>query len=209
MIFINVLVACEESQVVCKAFLNKGHNAFSCDLQHCSGGLPQRHIVSDVLLIINGNVSFTCQDGSVHFIDKWDLLIAHPPCTYLSRAGACNFYKNGKFNIDRYNKGLAAKEFFLTLFNCNIEKKCIENPLPMSIFNLPKFSQIVQPYEFSETEKFSKRTLLWLVNLPFLAPTVLNLTNEKFPSWCRLYHSPFIRSKTFTGIALAMAEQWG
>lgn len=97
-----VLIACEESQEVCKAFRAKGHEAYSCDIQMCSGGHPEWHILGDALAVINGNVDFTTCDGQTHTVDKWDLLIAHPPCTYLSNAGAVRLYK--KINEKRYIK---------------------------------------------------------------------------------------------------------
>jgi hypothetical protein len=114
-----VLIACEESQRVCKAFRKKGHEAYSCDIQDCSGGHPEWHIKNDVLKIVNGNCKFISCDGKSHRIQgAWDLIIAHLPCTYLSNAGACRLYpKKGQLNLERYQKGLEAKEFFLKLLN--------------------------------------------------------------------------------------------
>ena len=105
-----VLVACEESQRVCMAFREKGHEAYSCDIQPCSGGHPEWHIRIDVLKVLNGGV-FVTEDTEPHNIEKWDLIIGHPPCTYLSNAGARFLYLNGKLNQERYKKGLKAKEF--------------------------------------------------------------------------------------------------
>lgn len=192
-----VLVACEESQEVTKAFRNLGHEAFSCDIQDCSGGHPEWHIKDDVLNIIN---------------NKWDIMIAHPPCTFLSIAGARHLYKKGELNIERYEKGLVAKEFFMKLFNANIKYICIENPTPLKIFDLPMFSQVVQPYEFGHP--FSKRTLLWLKGLPALLPTDIiwqkNVKTTKESDWFNKggLDRQKNRSKTFEGIAVAMAEQW-
>ena len=109
-----VLVACEESQAVCKAFREKGHLAFSCDIQECSGGHPEWHIQGDVIPLLNGNCDFTTMDGTYHLIQgKWDLIIAHPPCTYLSNAGACRLYpRKGELNEERYQKGLEGKVLF-------------------------------------------------------------------------------------------------
>lgn len=192
-----ILVACEESQVVTLAFRNKGHKAFSCDIVDCSGGHPQFHIKDDVRNVINYD---------------WDMLIAHPPCTYLTNAGSRFLYEKDNFNTDRYLKGLEAKEFFMMLYDSNINLKCIENPTPMKIFNLPMHSQVIQPYEFGHP--FTKRTLLWLFNLPGLMSTDLiygcNIQSTRNASW---YNSggnerQRNRSKTFSGIALAMAEQW-
>lgn len=110
----NILIACEESQRVCAAFREKGHNAFSCDIQSCSGGHPEWHIQADVLPLLNGNCSFLTMDGNFHSISyKWDLIIAHPPCTYLSNAGARFLYPKGKLNYERYKKGLEGKVLFM------------------------------------------------------------------------------------------------
>ena len=150
-----VLVACEESQVVCIAFRAFGHEAYSCDLQACSGCFPQWHIQDDVLNLL----SF-----------KWDIIIAHPPCTYLSNAGACRLYPTkGVLDFERYEKGLAARKFFMKFYECNCDKVCIENPLPSKIFGLPAPLQVIQPYYFGD--HFSKKTLLWLRGLPNLVPT--------------------------------------
>ena len=201
-----ILVACEESQVVCKAFREKGHEAFSCDIQRCSGGKPEWHIVGDVLPLLNGNTQFITQDGVTHYIvGNWDMLIAHPPCTYLCKAGACRYYdKSGYIKLERFEKGLAAREFFMALLNCDIPKICVENPVPMAMFGLPDHSQIIQPYWFGHP--YSKRTLLWLKGLP---PLFATLIEPEFESWTAVHSSAKIRSKTFTGIAAAMAEQWG
>lgn len=147
----NVLVACEESQEVCKAFREKGHNAFSCDVQEPSGGHPEWHILGDALEAINGGEIVT-MDGIRHNVGKWDLLIAHPPCTYLSNVGAAWLYK--KFDnksyveLERLNKGFDAKEFFLKFYNAPIDKIAIENPIPSGVYRLPKYSQVIQPYEY-------------------------------------------------------------
>lgn len=221
----NVLIACEESQTVCKAFRAKGHNAFSCDLQSPSGGHPEWHVLGDTTkLLKNNNIEFTTMDGARHFVGRWDLLIAHPPCTYLSNAGAARLYKkiNGEsfVNVNRLNKGLDAKSFFMRFLTAPIERKAIENPVPSGVYRLPKYTQIIQPYEFGHP--YSKKTCLWLVNLPSLVPTN---TVEPVCSWVsggskkadgtsrKNKGTPFRdskrRSKTFAGIAKAMADQWG
>lgn len=147
-----VLIACEESQEVCKAFRAKGHEAYSCDIQMCSGGHPEWHILGDVLAVINGNANFTTCDGQAHTIGKWDLLIAHPPCTYLSNAGTARLYKkmNGKSYVDleRFNKGQDAKEFFLKFIHAPVERIAVENPIPSGVYRLPKYTQTIQPYEY-------------------------------------------------------------
>ena len=126
-----VLVACEESQTVCKAFRKRGHEAYSCDIIECSGGHNEWHIMQDVIPLLNGNCEFETVDGTKHKIDgKWDLIIAHPPCTYLSNAGARFLYPKGVLNEDRLNLGLAAKAFFMQLYNADCDKICVENPIP-------------------------------------------------------------------------------
>lgn len=192
-----VLVACEESQRVCIAFRERGHEAYSCDIQECSGGHPKWHIQGDVLPLLK---------------EKWDLIIAHPPCTYLSNAGAKHLFKGGVLNQDRYNKGMAAKNFFMQFYNCGCEKIAIENPVPSKIFDLPKYSQIIQPYWFGEP--YQKRTCLWLRGLPLLTPTDLVDNAEPTTVSGNWYNKggkerQKNRSKTFWGIARAMAEQWG
>ena len=222
-----VLIACEESQAVCKAFRAKGHEAFSCDLQHSSGGAPQWHIYGDVLPIINGDCMFVTEDGTVHLQEgPWDLLIAHPPCTYLSNAGAARLYKviDGEtwINRDRFELGMDGKEFFLKFLNANCDKVAIENPTPSGVYRMPPCTQVVQPYEFGDP--YMKRTCLWLKGLPNLRPTYKSVV-EPICSWVSGgskkadgsqrenkgtgYRSSLMRSKTFQGIANAMAEQWG
>ena len=232
----NVLVACEESQRVCTAFREKGHNAFSCDIQECSGGHPEWHIKGDVLPLLHpkwydlnrdgeGNqwegYKFQTVDGKTHqFEGKWDLIIAHPPCTYMSKAGARFMYLTaGNVNQERLEKALQAKEFFMQFVNADCDKICIENPTPLKIIGLPKESQVIQPYQFGHP--YSKRTLLWLKGLPELKPT--NILTEYTPylpsntgGFARgkggsrgVAHNAKDASKTFGGIAQAMAEQWG
>lgn len=199
-----VLIACEFSGTVRDAFIDKGHDAISCDFRDSEKDGP--HYQGDVFDIIDHG---------------WDLLIAHPPCTYLSRAGACRLYKKGGIIRDkeRLKNGYDAKEFFMKLLNASIEKICIENPVPMKIFNLPPFTQIVQPYQFGHP--YSKKTLLWLKGLPILLSTGIMANYEPFlPSntsaRARQGKSPkgTVRKKidaqrTFLGIAEAMANQWG
>lgn len=220
----NVLIACEESQEVCKAFRARGHNAFSCDIQECSGGYPEWHIQGDVLPLLNGNCTFFTADGWHTIEGKWDLIIAHPPCTYLSNAGAARLYKviDGKHYIDRdrFEKGMDAKEFFMNFYNADCDRIAIENPVPSGIYRLPQQTQTVQPYEYGEP--YSKKTYLWLKGLPELMPT--NIV-EPICSWVSggskkadgtprqnkgmTFRDSFTKSKTFHGIAEAMAEQWG
>lgn len=225
----NVLIACEESQRVCMAFRKKGHNAFSCDIIECSGGHPEWHIQGDVLEILNPHqvssmfygIVFKTADGQAHRIEgKWDLIIAHPPCTYMSKAGARFMFPTaGNVNKERLEKALQAKAFFMEFIDADCEKICIENPTPLKIVGLPKESQVIQPYQFGHP--YSKRTLLWLKGLPELKPT--NTLTEYTPylpsntgGFARgrggsrgIAHNAKDASKTFQGIAKAMSEQWG
>lgn len=217
---LKVLVACEESQRVCTAFRELGHEAYSADIQEPSGGHPEWHILGDCLKILHGG-EFQTMDGVMHDIEKWDLLIAHPPCTYLSNAGACRLYpKKGQLNQERYEKGLAAKDFLLKFLNANCKHIAVENPIPSKVFNLPPYTQIIQPYEYGEP--YSKKTCLWLENLPNLIPTKILTTYKPYVSCgtsknkgnrdksgvSRSGGAAKVRSKTFKGIAQAMAQQW-
>lgn len=207
-----VLVACEESQTVCKAFREKGHEAYSCDVQECSGGHPEWHVKGDVLSMINGNCEFTTVDGIKHVIDeKWDLLIAHPPCTYLSNAGARFLYPKGVLNESRLKLGLEAKDFFMKFLNADCEKICVENPTPSRVYELPKCTQVVQPRQFGHPVQ--KRTCLWLKNLKPLQPTTVmeERQSSKIADWFNKggKDRQKNRAKTFSGIAEAMVEQWG
>lgn len=216
-----VLVACEESQRVCTAFRERGHEAYSCDIIDQSGGHPEWHIMRDVLPLLDGNCEFETTDGVKHEIDsKWDLIIARPPCTYLSNAGTRHLWKGHKLNIERYENGLRAKGFFLKFINADCDKICVENPIASKIYELPPYSQIIQPYEYGHP--YTKRTCLWLKGLEKLKPTNLvevigtfcpsgsysNRHGEKHKGLFTKNRAKE-RSKTFPGIAKAMAEQWG
>lgn len=210
-----VLVACEESQRVCTEFRKLGHEAYSCDIEPCSGGHPEWHIQDDVLPLLNGNCDFKTVNGDLHhLIGKWDLIIAHPPCTYLSNAGARFLYPKGVLNEDRLKLGLEAKVFFMKIYNADCEKIAIENPIPSKVYGLPKYTQTIQPYEFGHP--YQKKTCLWLKGLKPLQPTDV-LPKEKRQS-TKIAGNWFNkggkerqknRAKTFPGIAKAMAEQWG
>ena len=219
----NVLVACEESQAVCKAFRARGHRAFSCDIQKCSGGRPEWHVQDDVLQLINGNCTFMTADTHTHTQrGPWDLIIAHPPCTYLSAAGACRMYpQRGTIDTARLEKAKQAKAFFMALLSADCKRIAIENPKPLKIVGLPRETQHVQPWQFGEP--WSKLTYLWLRGLPPLIPTEIvkeykpyvscgtsrNKGNASKAGASRAGGAQKVRSKTFTGIAEAMADQWG
>ena len=206
-----VLIACEESQTVCKAFRDRGFEAYSCDIQEPSGNHPEWHILGDALKAIKAEKIVT-MDGKTHYIGKWDLIIAHPPCTYLSNAGARFLYPNGKLNEERLAKGMDAKDFFMHFYNANCGRIAIENPIPSKVYCLPSYTQTIQPWMFGHPVQ--KKTCLWLKGLPKLQPT--NIVEErqstKIPgNWFNRggKERQKNRAKTFPGIAEAMAEQWG
>ena len=168
----NVLVACEESQEVCKAFRERGHRAFSCDLQECSGGHPEWHIQGDCLALINGNCTFTTADTHTHTqAGQWDLLIAHPPCTYLTVSGNAwfNAERYGKKAEERWKNRVEAAVFFMRFVAADCERIAIENPVGIMGTSYRKADQIIQPYQFGHHAM--KTTCLWLKNLPKLVPT--------------------------------------
>lgn len=213
-----VLIACEESQEVCTAFRAQGHEAYSCDLIEPSGGHPEWHILGDALKALEGGQVVT-MDGVTHDIGKWDLLIAHPPCTYLSNAGASRLYKiiDGKSYValERLSKGMEAKDFFLRFLQSGIPKIAVENPVPSGVYRLPSYTQIIQPWQFGHP--FHKKTCLWLKGLPPLEPTEIVVPTmywvqgqgQRGKGHPGGHRSQKERSKTFPGIAKAMAEQWG
>ena len=209
---INILVACEESQRVCEAFRKRGGKAYSCDIIECSGGHPEWHIMQDVIPLLNGKCSFKTMDGIEHSIDgKWDLIIAHPPCTYLSNAGARFLYPKGVLNEERLAKGMIAKDFFMHFYNADCDRIAIENPIPSKVYGLPPYTQTIQPWMFGHPVQ--KKTCLWLNGLPELQPTnvVEERQSTKIPgNWFNSggKERQKNRAKTFPGIAKAMAEQW-
>ena len=213
----NVLVACEESQRVCTAFREKGHNAFSCDILPCSGGHPEWHIQGDVLKVLNpqllqvGNsqykygIEFYTNNGQdFHTIlGKWDLIIAFPPCTHLAVSGARYFEQKRKDG--RQQQGI---DFFMKFTKADCERIAIENPIGIMSTHYRKPDQIIQPWMFGHGE--TKATCLWLKNLPKLEPT--NIVDGREQRIWRMPPGPERakeRSKTYEGIAKAMADQWG
>lgn len=220
-----VLIACEESQVVTKAFRGMGIETYSCDILDCSGGHPEWHIKQDVLPLLNGRCTFKTMDGVEHAIaDRWEMIIAHPPCTYMSKAGARWMYPTaGNISQERLSKAMEAKEFFLKILNADCARIAIENPRPLKVVELPKKSQVIQPYQFGHP--YSKATCLWLKGLPPLEPTeVLTEYKPYCPSntggaargqsnykgsATRVGEDCANRAKTFPGVGKAMAETWG
>lgn len=224
---INILVACEESQRVCIAFRNLGFNAYSNDIIKCSGGHPEWHILDNALSVLNGGV-MRLQNGKKIQIDQWDLIIAHPPCTYLSNANTSGHSLKATpenriegTTIERIN----AMRFFMECIRANAPRIAVENPVGIMNTAFRKPDQTIEPYQFAESEDdkenyVTKRTCLWLKNLPLL--TINDLPkpdnkklfgvreNGKANNWTENSTTdPTIRSKTFPGIAKAMAEQWG
>jgi len=219
---LNVLCACEESQIVTMAFRDLGHNAFSCDLQECSGGNPELHIQDDILKYLYPTVSFTAKCG----VEKWDLLIAFPPCDYLSFA----YTGKERYSIDRLQKKIHAYQFFLDLWKANIPHICLENPMGYIHSGLLPCTQIIEPYYWGKDfgEAYKKRTCIWLKNLPKLqyskedtlfyektsvTPkyTYINCTpkkRRKLPSILNAFADKSSKSKFHRGAAKAMAEQW-
>ena len=225
-----ILVACEESQRVTLAFRLRGHKAFSCDITNTSGSHPEWHIKQDVIPLLNGNCSFKTCDGKEHFIfGRWDMVIAFPPCTDLCISGARHFEK--KRADGRQEKSIL---FFTKFLECNCEKICIENPVGIISGNyitehfpeiakehkLPiKPTQIIQPYEYGHP--YTKKTCLWLKGLPELQPTKILTEPEtgwvnkcitpdgRYGGFAKNFNDSKTRSKTFVGVATAMAVQWG
>jgi len=210
-----ILVACEESQVVTIELRKLGHEAYSCDLEPCSGGAPEWHIQGDVIPLLDGRCTFGTMDGKVHAIcRRWNMIIAHPPCTYLSNAGARFLYPGGILNEERLAKGLKAKEFFMAIYNADCPKIVIENPIPSRVYELPPYIQAIQPWQFGHPYK--KKTCLWIKgDLPLLQPT--EIIPEEHRESTKIAGNWFNaggkdrqknRAKTFPGIGKAMAEQW-
>ena len=220
-----ILVACEESQIVCKAFRNFGHEAYSCDVQSCSGGRPEWHIQADVLPLLNGRCDFYTCDGELHTVpDRWDMIIAFPPCTYLTFAG--NQMLSPKRRTpeqiaERMQKREDAAQFFLAITNAHCKRIAIENPKGYMNQVYRKPDQIIQPYYFGDPE--IKTICLWLKGLPPLSylnvypkpqpiRSIIRATGKKH----NIYFTESLsgkeraknRSKTFPGIASAMASQW-
>ena len=201
---VNILIACEESQAECMAFRERGFNAFSCDLQQCRmGGNPEWHIIADVTKFLDGTTQFVTQDARRKKVRKWDMIIAHPPCTYLCKVSSVHMVKNGEIVPDRYERMLQARAFFLKCLAAKARYVAVENPLPMKRAQLPKPSCFVQPSWYGH--KYTKKTLYWLRNLPPLMPEIEYPDPQQFVNNSRGKY----RSRTFEGVARAMANQWG
>lgn len=207
---IKILIACEESQRVTIEMRRLGHEAYSCDIQEPSGGHPEWHIHGDALKALRGGIIKT-MDGETHVVGKWDMMIAHPPCTHLAVSGA-RWFAEGKKPLSLRKE---AAEFFLKFAEADIPKIAVENPVSVMSTIYRKPDQIIHPWQYGHPEE--KTTCLWLKGLPKLTPTnnvreeMMKLTKKERE---RIYYmSPWPerakeRSKTFPGIARAMAEQW-
>lgn len=200
---INVLIACEESQVECIAFRAAGFNAFSCDVQRCFGKHPEWHIHGDVTPFLQGATNFVTADGLEHSIDKWHLVIAHPPCTYLCRVSSVHMVINGKLQQERLEKMQQAAIFFRQCLDAQADFVAVENPIPMRRAGLPRPTCYVEPWWYGHP--WSKKTLYWLRNLPPLMP---GCAASRYKEFVHAHRGKY-RSRSFTGVAQAMADQWG
>ena len=198
-----VLVAFERSQVVCSAFRALGYEAYSNDILPSMGGRPEWHVVADARSLLGGNTSFMTEDGTIAQVEgPWDLIIAHPPCTMLTHSSAVALSK-GLHTLEDIKE---AAQLFMTVLNAPCRRIAVENPAPMAIAGLPRYSQIIQPYNFGHP--YSKRVCLWLRGLPPLLPTRGYYVEHR--QWLRsCSSSQHRRARTFEGIAEAMAMQWG
>lgn len=225
-----ILVACEESQAVTIELRKLGHEAYSCDIIPCSGGHPEWHIQQDVLPLLDGECAFFTDDGASHYqFGAWNMIIAFPPCTYLTGAGTRHYSLkcNPKEKVEaRIKEREKAAKFFMQFANANCPKIAIENPVGYMNTHWRKPNQIIHPYYFGDSVK--KRTCLWLKGIPELKPTNMLSAPEplylcqgekckgKKIGWCEGIRNikggqkerAKLRSKTFPGIARAMAEQW-
>lgn len=211
---LNVLIACEESQAETEAFRNLGHNAFSCDVQLCrKGHHPEWHIHDDVTPYLQGGGRFITQDGEEHYVDHWDLIIAHPPCTYLCKLSSVQLKTNPNgwivtnkgfefVNLSRWKKLCSGREFFFRCLNADATYVAVENPIPMKIANLPKPTAYACPSWFGV--KYTKKTLYWLKNLP---PLFAEIDYNKPKSYVNCSRGKY-RSRTFPQMAEAIARQW-
>lgn len=202
-----ILIACEESQAVCTEMRRLGHEAYSCDIQSCSGGHPEWHLQVDALELLKM---------------RWDMIIAHPPCTYLTAASAVRLFNHDGTIKDEYRfaRGRKAAEFFRAFLDADCPRIAVENPVPLKCFGLPPYTQIIEPFQYGHP--WRKRTCLWLKGLNPLTPTdvvepkglwVGSTCARRDPSIKQRYELNSIRdskqrAKTFPGIARAMAEQW-
>lgn len=200
---LKVLIACEESQAECAAWRALGHEAYSCDIKRCRPGMhPEWHIQGDVIDLLDGVKTFYTQDNQRHRVDSWNLIIAHPPCTYLCKVGSVWMHIHGQIDETRFMKMKLAREFFFRCLNANAPYVAVENPLPMALAQLPKPSFFIQPSWFGV--KYTKKTLYWVKNLPPIMPEIEYPNPKQFVRSSRGHY----RSRTFPEVANAIARQW-
>lgn len=200
---LNILIACEESQAECNAWRELGHRAFSCDIQPCKrDGRPEWHIWGDVTELLQGRCRFQTMDGKLHRLEKWDLIIAHPPCTYLCKVSSVHMVIKGKIQADRYQKMLEARAFFFRCLGAQADYVAVENPLPMARAHLPKPSCYADPSWFGV--KYTKKTLYWLKNLPPIMAEKVYCSPKQYVHSSRGKY----RSRTFPAMAMGIARQW-
>lgn len=199
---VNILIACEESQAECIAFRERGFNAFSCDIQKARK-FPGWHIKGDVTPYLDGMTHFTTEDGVIHHVDKWHMIIAHPPCTYICKLSSVQLIKHGVMDTERYAKMRAGVQFFFKCYNAKAPFVAVENPIPMARAGLPRSTCYACPSWYGV--KYTKKTLYWLHNLPPLMPSVI-FPNPK--SYVHCSRGKY-RSRTFPAMAKAIAQQWG
>lgn len=201
---INVLIACEESQAECYAFRELGFTAYSCDIQSVRrGGREDWHILGDVTTLLQGETKFVGMTGEEITVPRWDLIIAHPPCTYISRMGSKWMKQGGVINEERFQKMKNAVAFFNTCLNAKARYVAVENPIPMKLAGLPKPTTYACPSWYGV--KYTKKTLYWLKNLPPLMPKMFYPDPKCYVRCSRGKY----RSRTFPQLAEAIAEQWG
>lgn len=199
-----VLIACEESQAECQAFRDLGFTAYSCDIQPCRPGAnPYWHIQGDVTPLLHGDTAFNVQAGFLRCVPRWDLIIAHPPCTYICKVSSVWMVKNGEVNQQRYEQMLKGVEFFRECLGAAAPFVAVENPIPMARAGLPKPSCFIHPSWFGV--KYTKKTLYWLRNLPPIMPEIIYPNPKEFVHNSRGKY----RSRTFPEVARAIARQWG
>lgn len=201
---LRVLIACEESQAECTAFRMRGHHAFSCDIQPClPKGHPEWHIHGDVTPFLEGRTQFTTQDGSEYHLERWDIIIAHPPCTYLCKVSSVQMWRDGQLDQTRLEKMRQGRDFFYKCLNALAPFVAVENPIPMARAGLPRPSFFACPSWYGV--KYTKKTLYWVRNLP---PLMAGVQHPHPKSFVRASRGKY-RSRTFPQLAQAIAEQWG
>ena len=200
---INVLIACEESQIECIAFRELGFNAYSCDIQKCGGKHPEWHILDDVSKYLKGESKFRTMDGRRHRLIKWHLIIAHPPCTYLCKVSGVQLTKHGVRDETRWRKMIEARKFFYSCINAKAMFVAVENPIPLKVAELPRPAFYTCPSQFGH--KYTKKTCWWTSSLPPVLPTIYYPNPKSFVHCSRGKY----RSRTFKNVAKEMAKQWG